>query len=460
MTRQPVPKVARSKDIMFADALPTEFKEKIIPPTSVSALGFWLLLFGVGLLGSLTVWASVAPIQSAVVAGGTFEVEGDLQVVEHLEGGIIREILVKEGDEVEAGQVIARLDRKRMDAQANIWRGQLVSALARDARLRAEFEQADHITPSPELAELIEKFPSYQDMLDNQNELFLSNISSDLGQVTILNERIDQLREQVAGIDDRQDKLTQQLQIVQTEVADLEALFKKGLTLKSRISARREDEIILIGRIGQSESERQSALQQIAEVEERKLQIGRERRLTIANERQLAAEQIVDIRERLAATQEVLERLDIRAPIAGRLIGFSQNTVGAVIDSGQTLLEIVPRDSKFIVKARVGSGDIDEVELAGPARVRMSAYSFRKTPPVNGTVSYIAADASYDAESNQNYYDVHVALDIEQLAAMPDVKPVPGMPVQVMIATGEQTIMTYLLDPVLGGIETAMVENE
>ncbi len=460
MTNQPVPKTARSKDVMFADALPTEFKEKIIPPTSVSALGFWLLLFGVGLLGSLTVWASVAPIQSAVVAGGTFEVEGDLQVVEHLEGGIVREILVKEGDEVEAGQVIARLDRTRMDAQANIWRSQLVSALARDARLRAEFEQADKITPTPALAELIAQYPSYQEMLDTQNELFLSNISSDLGQVTILNERIGQLREQVAGIDDRQDKLTLQLNIVQAEVKDLEELFKKGLTLKSRISARREDEIVLIGRIGQSESERQSALQEIAEVEQRKLQIGRERRLTIANERQLTAEQIVDIRERLAATQEVLERLDIRAPIAGRLIGFSQNTVGAVINSGQTLLEIVPRDSQFIVKARVGSGDIDEVELAGPARVRMSAYSFRKTPPVNGTVSYIAADASFDAESNQSYYDVHVALDTAQLAAMPNVKPVPGMPVQVMIATGEQTIMTYLLDPVLGGFETAMVENE
>ena len=460
MTNQPVPKTARSKDVMFADALPTEFKENIIPPTSVSALGFWLLLFGVGLVGSLTVWASVAPIQSAVVAGGTFEVEGDLQVVEHLEGGIVREILVKEGDEVEAGQVIARLDRTRMDAQANIWRSQLVSALARDARLRAEFEQADKITPTPALAELIAQYPSYQEMLDTQNELFLSNISSDLGQVTILNERIGQLREQVAGIDDRQDKLTLQLNIVQAEVKDLEELFKKGLTLKSRISARREDEIVLIGRIGQSESERQSALQEIAEVEQRKLQIGRERRLTIANERQLTAEQIVDIRERLAATQEVLERLDIRAPIAGRLIGFSQNTVGAVIDSGQTLLEIVPRDSQFIVKARVGSGDIDEVELAGPARVRMSAYSFRKTPPVNGTVSYIAADASFDAESNQSYYDVHVALDTAQLAAMPNVKPVPGMPVQVMIATGEQTIMTYLLDPVLGGFETAMVENE
>ena len=231
MTNQPVPKTARSKDVMFADALPTEFKEKIIPPTSVSALGFWLLLFGVGLLGSLTVWASVAPIQSAVVAGGTFEVEGDLQVVEHLEGGIVREILVKEGDEVEAGQVIARLDRTRMDAQANIWRSQLVSALARDARLRAEFEQADKITPTPALAELIAQYPSYQEMLDTQNELFLSNISSDLGQVTILNERIGQLREQVAGIDDRQDKLTLQLNIVQAEVKDLEELFKKGLTL-------------------------------------------------------------------------------------------------------------------------------------------------------------------------------------------------------------------------------------
>lgn len=460
MTRQIAKNQRKSTEIEFGDQLPATFEKPGKPPTSVMSLSFWLLFFGVGLMGSLGVWASVSHIEGAVVASGTFEVEGDLQVVEHLEGGIIRNILVREGDEVEAGQIIAELDSSRIDAQVNIWRSQFVAALARDARLRAEFNGADVLEPAPELVEIIAANKAYQEILDTQTELFLSNRLTDFGQVAILNERISQLNEQLAGINDRREKLHDQLEIVVDEVKDLETLFDKGLTLKSRVSERREDAIILYARVGQADSERQSVLQEISEVEERKLQIGRERRYTIANERQAATEQVFDIRQRLVASEAILERLKIKAPIAGRLVGFRQNSIGAVIDPGQSLLEIVPRDAGFIVKARVGTGDIDEVTLFGPARIRLSSYSFRKTPPVNATVTYVAADATYDDANNQNFYEVHLAIAQDEMENLPNVRALPGMPVQVMITTGKQTIMTYLLDPVLGGFETAMVEGE
>ena len=450
----------RVTDVDFPNRLPSRFKAPAKPPTSVRALRFWLLFFGVGVFGSLAGWATVSPIQSAVVASGTFEVEGDLQVVEHLEGGMVKDILVKEGDEVEAGQIIAVLDSARVDAQSGIWRSQLAGALARLARLRAEADQADAVHFSPELLELVRLDPFLQSILDNQSELFASNLQTDSGQRAILNERIAQLNEQLLGIEHRRARLEEQRVLVHDEAESLQVLYEKGLTLKSRIVERREDEIILSGRIGQAESERQSVLQQIAEVEERKLQVGRERRQTIANEQQTTTEQIFDVRLRMAATEDVLERQTIRAPIAGRIHGFDLNTIGAVVEPGQGLLKIVPRDSAFIVEAQVRPSDIDEVILAGPARIRLSAYSFRKTPPVQGMVSYIAADATYDSSVGQSYYQVHLTIPEQELANLPDVRALPGMPVQVMMATGEQTILTYLLDPVIGGIETAMVEGE
>jgi len=450
----------RRSDLAFPNKLPSALLERPAPPTRVRSLTVWLILVGFGLFGGLIFWSTVAPIQSAVVAGGTFEVEGDLQVVDHLEGGVVREILVREGDTVEAGDTIARLDGTRTKAQLGILHNQLVGALSREARLKAEAAKSEHITYSDELQRLVKENPDFAPILEAQVELFASNSNSDEGERAIFDERIGQLNEQLAGTEAGILLLHKQFDMIEEELVSLEELLEKGLTLKARVVARREDRVMISGRIAEAEARRQSILQQIAEVRQRTMQIERARRLAIANDRQNVTELIYDIRQRIAATEDVLARQTIRAPIAGQIVGFQLNTIGETVEAGQELLRIVPRGQKYIVEAQVATSDIDEVILGGPVRVRLSAYSFRKTPPVNGVVTYISGDAFFSSSNDVSFYRIHVSIPEAEFAALPDVQALPGMPVQVMMATGEQTVMNYLLNPVLGGLETAMVEGE
>ncbi len=458
MTDQ-LPTLRRTTDVTFTDRMPMQLNVST-PPTHVRSLVIWMLVVGVGLFGGLGSWAMLAHINSAVVAGGTFEVDGKLQVVQHLEGGLVKEIRVREGENVTQGEVIAVLDDTRVKAQIGILLNQMIGALSRDARLKAEFDEADDITITPKIAALVQAVPSFQEVVDAQIELFRSNRETDIGQVAILHERIAQMTEQQVGTENRLQALRNQLGLVQEELDGMTQLFKQGLMRKDRFVERQQDEAGLIGDIGLAESDLQEVYQRMAEVEQLILQVRRDRRQAIANERQQIKEQIYDLQQRLEAMNNTRERLVIRAPRAGQIVRLNLNTEGAVIDPGERILEIVPENSALVVEAKVSPSDIDEVIMGGSARVRLSAYSYRKTPPVHGIVTHVSADALFDRTLGESYYQVNVTIPAEELASMQDVKVVPGMPAQVMIATGEQTVIAYLLDPVLGGMETAMVENE
>lgn len=459
MSKTEIQKKQGGGKVGFLDEMPK--KNQIPqPPVQIRSLIVWMLIAGLVLFGGIGTWAAFAPIQSAVVASGSFKVDGNLQVLQHLEGGIVSKIGVREGDKVKAGQVVAELDDTRARAQMGILSNQLCGALAREARLKAEYTQADTITYSEELLDILVQYPLFEDVLLAQTEMFTSNRTNDQGRIAILTDRIDQLTEQLVGIRGRHNAQNEQLEIVKEEVRDLRQLLEKGLTVKSRYFARRQREAALVGEIGQSESEMQSVYQQIAEIKERMLQVRRDRQLTIADDLQVLKEQIFDVRQRLSATRDIARRLTIRAPISGRIVGFDLNTVGAVIQPGQSLLKIVPEDSTFIVEAQVQPSDIDEIVMGGRARVRLTSYSFRTTPPVEGTVSYVSADTFSDSSTDGNYYLVRIRIPDRELAELPNVQAILSMPVQVMIATGEQTVITYLLNPILGGIETAMVEGE
>ncbi|THH38489.1 HlyD family type I secretion periplasmic adaptor subunit [Aliishimia ponticola] len=441
--------------------VPGSFDRPQIVATKVAGLTFWLCLAGFGLIGALFYQAATQKIQSAVVGGGTFEIEGDLQVVDHLEGGILSEILVREGDDVAAGQVLARLSSARVDAQLGVLRSQLASALAREGRLRAAMQGADAITFSPELDGLIASDPALAQVKETQVALFQSNRQSDLGEISIFDERIAQLNTRLVGLEGETQMLHAQLTIVEEELADLQSLFEKGLVSKARLYAREEDRLAVLARIGQRENERQDVLDQVAEVRERQLQVARDRRQRIADDQQVLTENIFDLRQRIRSYQDVRDRLDIRAPISGRIVGFEANTIGAVVPAGGVLMQIVPGDAPFMIEAQVATSDIDEIAVGRDARVRLSAYSFRTTPPIEGRVSYVSADSFFDEGAGVSYYKIHVQIPADAYANLPDkVTPHPGMPVQVMVATGEETVLTYLLDPVLSGLETAMIEGE
>lgn len=441
--------------------VPSDFKRVQTPATRVFGLTLWLFVIGFGFCGAMVYYAATAQMQSAVVASGSFELEGDLQVVDHLEGGLLREIHIREGDFVEKGQLLARLDGTRARAQLGVLRSQLAGALSRQARLEAAGAGADQIDFPQELFDLISWDPALEKVKQTQADLFASNRQSDQGEFQIFSERLVQLRTREVGLGDEITALNQRLEIIEEEVEGLKQLFAKGLVSKARLNARQEDAMELQTLIGRRKAERQDTLDQMAEIEERQLQIARDRRATIAEEQQLLTESIFDLRQRIRSFEDIQDRLTIHAPISGHIVGFEANTIGSVVQPGEVLMQIVPSEAPFVVEAQVATSDIDEVAVGRDARVRLSAYSFRKTPPVDGKVTYVSADSFYDQSEGVSYYRIHVELDSAALANLPDnVEPYAGMPVQVMVATGEQTVLTYLLDPVLGGLETAMVENE
>lgn len=440
--------------------MPNQGKTVVRPSTSISSLVLTLGFLGFGLFGGLVYWSSIASIQGAVVASGTFEVDGALQVVDHYDGGVITEIMVEDGDFVAADQPLIQLDPVRIVAQIGILNNQLANALARKDRLDAQENRSEAIAFDEELVLLVKENPSFQSILDAQSELYSSLAKNDAGEVLIFAERIGQLEEQLQGIDDQKAALETQLALVREDIATRMQLKENGLILSSTVIARQEDEVLITSNVTQTESQRQGILQQIAEVRQRSLQIERERGAVIAEEQQLVTETIFDLRQRLDATQQLLERLTIRAPMAGQVVGLTENTIGSSIAAGEEVLRIVPAGKEFVVEAQISTADVDEVHIGGDVRIRLSAYSFRKTPPINGVLSYVSADAFFNTTTESSYYRVEVEIPEAEFADLPDVHALPGMPVQVMIATEEQTVLNYLLDPILGGLETAMVEGE
>ena len=361
------------------------------PPTRVRQLVLWMVICGFGLFGGLVFWATKAELTSAVVAPGAFNVAGDRLAVQHLEGGILRDLYVAEGDKVAAGQPIARLDGRRMAAQFGILNSQLASLLAQQARLEAELDNAPAMQFPDELAALIQADPALAPLASVQRDVFASNRALQQGQIEIIQGRIGQLNDQIHGRTARIQAAEQQLQLIRAELADLNQLLEKGLVPKTRISQRQIQESGLIGTIGALESDRGNIQERIGEMEERLLQADRDWISRIASESQEVQEQILDLRQRLDAAEDVRERLTIRAPRSGRVVELAVNTLGQVVDPGQTLLELVPADAGLLVETKVAVADIDEVAPGSQARVQLTAYSFRSTPPVQGEVVMIAA---------------------------------------------------------------------
>lgn len=433
---------------------------KIVPPTSVKGAVVWMTVLGVGLFGVLGGWAAVSPMQSAIVASGMFRVVGDRLMIQHFEGGIVRQISIKEGDLVQKGQVLLALDDTKAKATVEILTNQLVSALSTQARLEAEFVESPEISISNELAGLLARNASFAAMLRTQQDVLASNVRINRGQIEILQERIQQLNEQKSGIEIRLQAQDEQLALMREDVAARAILMDKGLTTKSQMLAMRRDEAGLEGNAGVTQSQLQSVLQQIAEIEARKLQVRRDYLKEITQGRQQVNEVVFEIRQRLASAQDIADRLIVRAPRSGRIVDLQINTLGSVIAPGQKLMEIVPDDAGYVIEVRVSPNDVNQVHQGGPARVRLTAYNYRTTPMVDATVTALSADSFVDPTTGGTYYkaDVHVvAGQLEQLA---EVDIVPGMPAQVMISTGQQTLADYIISPVLGSFERALIENE
>lgn len=420
--------------------------------------------FGFGVIalvfGGLIIWSIFAPIEGAVTAGGQVVVEGNRKSVQHLEGGTVSDILVREGQQVRAGDVIVRLDDTVPKANLALVDGQLAELYARRVRLETE-RDGDEAMSKPHGLDDIMEMPEFQGKMTGQENLFKARATTVKTQVSLLKERVVQQDERISGLRVQIRSLSSQLQIIGNELTDVRELVREGFATQVRLNQLdRERESL--------EGERGALLAAVAEsqsvISEAKLEIERlmetRREEAIAELREVEGS-IAELEERRIAAADALERTRIRAPNAGLVLGLSVHTVGGVIAPGAPLMEIVPEATDLQVSARISPQDVDKVQTGQSTLVRFSAFGSRRTPETDGTVKTISADSITDEATGIPYYLVIIELpggqdlqDVLQGNAL-----VPGMPVETFIRTGQRPAISYLLKPLLDSFARSMRED-
>jgi HlyD family type I secretion membrane fusion protein len=426
------------------------------PPVRATMLG-GLFAMAAG-LGGFGTWAAYAPLASAALAHGVIAVDGSRKVVQHVEGGSIAELLVREGDRVQAGQTLLRLDDLEAKALHDQLEGQYFAFAAQEARLRAESASLDAVT-FPHALEAARGRPEVAEILMTQQRIFDSSRSALDGQVNALRQRIAQLVSQIEALRSQLSAGEKQRAIIEDEMADVQSMVDKGLERKPRLLALKRNAAFIEGQQGEYVNRIAQARESIAETELGILNAARARVEKAALELGGISAQRAQVEQRLAEAQVKLGRRDVLAPVAGIVLSLKYRTLGGVIPPGREILEIVPEGDGLVVEAQVSPLDVDVVRVGLDARVMLSAYKSRTTPQLDGKVLQVSADAIRDEHTGQSYFLARIEVDGDRLGALPDVRLAPGMPVEVLIETGERTVLDYLLQPITDSFRRAFREE-
>ncbi|MHB2166903.1 HlyD family type I secretion periplasmic adaptor subunit [Alsobacter sp. R-9] len=403
-------------------------------------------------------WSAVARLDAAVVAPGRITLETDRQLVQHLEGGIVAEILVTEDRRVEAGEVLVRIDPMASRAAAEMARNQAASAEAEEARLIAEIERSPTFVP-PALLTARAGEPEVARALADQSRAFDDRRSARANEAAGINERIAQAERQIEGLNAQLASARSQVKSFTDEMARLRPLELQGLIQRPRIQGVERQRTEMEGRIGAFEAEVARLGRVIAEA---RLQVeGIDRRFVEEASARLVAvrRDLSDARERRRVAEDQLRRAEVRAPRSGRIVNRRISTVGAVVRPGEVMMEIVPEDDVLVVSARLSPIDITHVHPSLPAEVRLPAFKSRTTPIAVGEVRSISADALVDEATRQPYYAMQVSVRAASFPEGMRSRLVPGMPADVVIATGERTVLDYLVQPLSDALRRGMREN-
>lgn len=415
-----------------------------------------LILIAVTFLG-LGGWASVAPISQGAVASGRVIVESQRKAVQHLEGGIIRAIHVRDGDLVNEGDVLLELEDTRSRAQSDIVSGQLNAYRALEARLLAERDGLDRIAFPPALMDAASD-PEMAKILDGQRDLFSARRTAMEGQKTILVQRIGQLEKMAAGLRSQIASKNEQLAFLNEEISGLKLLYEKGLAPKARLLALQRAASEAEGERGKHLADMASAQLQIGETRLEVIQMEKAFREQVVNELRETQARISDLYEQQRAARDVLERTRIRAPVTGTIVGLEVHTEGGVINPSETVLEIVPRDRRLIVQARIQTRDIDLVARGAETEVRLLPFKQRRLPILLGRVASVSADTLEDERTGEVYYTANVEIAPEEMRKLEGLTLVPGMPTDVIIKAGEATALEYLISPLSDALARSFKE--
>ncbi|SEO71145.1 HlyD family secretion protein [Salinihabitans flavidus] len=418
------------------------------------------LLALVALLGGFGTWAVMAELSGAIVASGRIEVERNRQIVQHPDGGVVTEINVEEGDTVEKGELLIRLDSSFLESELSINEGQLFEFMARRARLEAESDGANEITFDPELVERAKTDQDVANLIAGQNRLFQARRDSIEQLEEQLRQRRMQVDTQIQGIVAQQEALETQLELINEELANQQSLLDRGLAQSSRVLALRREQSRLAGQVGDLTARRAQAGERIAEINIEISNLTTRRREEAVTQLRDLQFREMELREQRRSLQRRLERLEIRAPVSGVVYGLKVHTLDSVIRPAEPLLYIVPQDRPLVVAAQVQPIHIDQLYLGQNVNLRFSAFDQRRTPELLGRVVLISADAHEDEGTRVSYYSVEIVIEEgEQDKLPPNMNLIPGMPVESFIRTEDRSPIVYLTKPLSDYFAKAFREN-
>lgn len=408
-----------------------------------------------GLFGAL---AALLPMNAAVLAPGAVTVDGSRKSIQHLDGGIVREIKVKEGARVAAGETLIVLDDTQARSEFAIARQLYTTLKMSEARLAAELAGTSPPVFPSELANLREE-ADIAALWRAQLEQHARRGTALSGRGGIISEKIAQLEAQAAGSLAQRASLEAQIRSVRDELQSLKPLLERGLVTKPRVLQLERSEAQLEGQLGEIEGTIAHQKQAIAEQRAQSAQVGKERFSDVAQELADARAKIAEALPRLVAARAALDRTRVVSPYAGRVVALAVVSVGGVVARGERLMDIVPEAEALVVEARIPVEEIAEIHAGMAANVRLTAYKQRTTPLVSGSVTQISADRLTDARTNAPYYLVLVQVTPGELASLQSVQLYPGMPATVLIPTEQRTALQYLLSPLSSVFGTAFHER-
>jgi len=404
------------------------------------------------------IWSAFAPLESAAIASGVVESESSRKTIQHLEGGIVREILVSDGDTVRTGQKLIALDDTKIRAEVQSLEGQLWDATAREARLQAEQQGQEQLLFSARLETARGESASAAAVLKAQQSIFEARRQVFRSQVAVISEKRLQVDKEIVGLRAQETAVVQRAAIAREELDMVATLVNKGLERRPRLLNLEREVADLQGRRGEIAAHISRAEQVINEAQATLLKLESDRQHEIAQSLREAQNQVFQLRERLRAAEDQLSRTEVKAPEDGVVTELRIHTPGGVIGAGAPLMDLVPRQDRLIVTARVKPEDIDVVRPGLNADVHLLPYNQRRAPRLNGTVTHVSADRLVDKRTEQPYYATKIRVQDTRMAAN-DIRIIPGMPAQVFITTGRGTVALYALRPLLDSFHSAFSED-
>lgn len=433
-------------------------KEPLQAPTSAKvSIMAGLLLIGGTFFGA-GIWAATAPLASAVTAPGNVVVIGRQRKVQHLEGGLIQNIRVAEGDVVKAGDLLMTLDPISARAEAERLRSQLDLRLATRDRLTSEQLGLDTIRFGLELSERANR-KSVDALLNVQRQEFIERQRTLSGTIDVLNQRIEQLSSGIEGSLAQREAFLEQMGHLEEEIGILEALLDKGLARRSEVLRLRRESASLRGQIGEIGGQIAQSQERIGETKLEILQTKQKFRQDVAASLTEEEAKVADLRQQLIVAEDVLTRVDVYAPISGVVQNLAVTTLGGVIAPGEALMEITPNSGELLIEAQVSPLDIDKVTIGQEAELRFSALDLRNTPSVFGEVRTKSGDTIVEQSNRPPYYRVQIATMPDELNKLGGQELQPGMPADVLIKTRDRTLLNYLTKPLTDALSQGLREE-